>query len=69
LLEAVFFTARVSIALNGTDNLYEIFSARRSSRLSAVPHTVFPAFVADVHRAGDRCSSVNALRRETVGLR
>jgi hypothetical protein len=40
LLEAVFFTTRVSVALNGRDNLYEFFSARRCITLSAMLHAV-----------------------------
>jgi hypothetical protein len=46
LLEAVFFTARVSAALNRTDNLYEFFSARRRVCLTATLHADFQAFVA-----------------------
>jgi hypothetical protein len=43
LLEAVFFTARVSVALNGRDNLYRFFSAPRRNRLSAVLRADFRA--------------------------
>jgi hypothetical protein len=53
LLEAVFFTARVSVALNGRDNLYKFFSAYRRSRLSTPPPAVFRAFIGHVAGTDD----------------
>jgi len=46
LLEAVFFTARVSVVLNRRDNLYEFFSARLRIFPSATLRADFQAFVA-----------------------
>jgi hypothetical protein len=63
LLEAVFFTVRVSVALNERDNLYKFFSTRRRSCLSVVRHADFRAFIDRVVRAAD---GVAALTRFAV---
>jgi hypothetical protein len=45
LLEAVFFTVRVSVAWNGRDNLYKFFSTQRRATLRAILRADLRAFV------------------------
>jgi hypothetical protein len=64
LVEAVFFTARVSVALNGRDNLYKYFSTRRCSRLSAPLRADFRAFVDDVVGVDDAEEALTRFRMQ-----